>query len=410
MHLRDVPLAYALAGLALYTVLGGADFGAGWWQLTAGTGPKAGAIRTFAHRAMAPVWEANHVWLIFVLTVFWTAYPVAFASVASTLSIPLFLAAVGIILRGAAYALRSGASGPRELGAIDTVFSFSSVCAPFALGAAVGGIASLRVPIGNATGDLVTSWLNPTSALIGTLAVAAGAYTAAVFLAGDAARNRQFDLEERFRRRALTAGLAAGALALGGIAVLRVDAHALYRGLVHGPGLAALAASVAAGTATLMLVRRRRYDQARFSAAVAVAAIVAGWALAQAPLLLPGLTVAQAAAPRDVLVAITIAVPAAGVIVFPWLALLFRLALGGSFDAARTRSEDHAVSHPAPAEAASRSLARAAIAFLISGVGLTTVADAGWAHALGVVCLLAFVPVAFPSALPPQRGGGTGGS
>ena len=126
MHLYDLPLLFALIGLAFYTVLAGADFGAGWWQLTAGKGPDAASIRDHAHHAMGPVWEANHVWLIFVLTVVWTAYPGAFGSIASTLSIPLFIAAVGIIFRGTAYALRAGASTMRELSAIDTAFALSS--------------------------------------------------------------------------------------------------------------------------------------------------------------------------------------------------------------------------------------------------------------------------------------------
>src|SRR3954463_11340076 len=144
LHLYLIPLVFALIGLAFYAVLGGADYGAGLWQLTAGKGRQAEAVREHAHAAMAPVWEANHVWLIFVLTVVWTAYPTAFGSIASTLSIPLFIAAVGIIFRGMAYALRAGAAGPRELNAFDTVFSISSVLTPFALGAAVGGIASGR--------------------------------------------------------------------------------------------------------------------------------------------------------------------------------------------------------------------------------------------------------------------------
>src|SRR3984893_1546967 len=138
MHLYALPLVFALVGLALYTVLGGADFGAGIWQLTAGRGRDAERIRDHAHHAMGPVWEANHVWLIFVLTVTWTAYPVAFGSIASTLSVPLFIAAVGIILRGAAYALRSGASSHEQERRIDTVFAVSSILTPFALGTAVG--------------------------------------------------------------------------------------------------------------------------------------------------------------------------------------------------------------------------------------------------------------------------------
>src|SRR5438270_9264109 len=152
--LRALPLVFVLIGLALYTVLGGADFGAGFWQLFAGRGPQAGKVREHAHHAMAPVWEANHVWLIFVLTVFWTAYPRAFGSIASTLAVPLFIAVIGIILRGAAYALRDGASSERESGVIDTIFSVSSVLTPFALGAAIGAIATDRVPVGNASGHL----------------------------------------------------------------------------------------------------------------------------------------------------------------------------------------------------------------------------------------------------------------
>src|SRR5262249_49251268 len=188
MHLYELPLAFALIGLALYTVLGGADFGAGFWQLVAGKGPRADEIRDHAHHAMAPVWEANHVWLIFVLTVTWTAYPVAFGSIASTLCIPLFLAGIGIVLRGGSYALREGTETRREQRTVDTVFSLSSLLTPFALGAAVGGIASGRVGVGNPGGSLVTSWLNPTSIAIGALAVASAAYTAGGFLGGDAPR------------------------------------------------------------------------------------------------------------------------------------------------------------------------------------------------------------------------------
>src|SRR3954471_7909869 len=209
VHLYELPLLFALIGLAFYTVLAGADFGAGWWQLTAGKGPAADSIRAHAHRAMGPVWEANHVWLIFVLTVIWTAYPSAFGSIASTLSIPLFIAAVGIIFRGTAYALRAGASTMRQRRAIDTTFALSSILTPFALGAAVGGIASRRVPVGNAAGSEFSSWLNPTSLLIGVLAVTTAAYLAVVFLCADATKRGDRGLEELFRRRALGAGIVA---------------------------------------------------------------------------------------------------------------------------------------------------------------------------------------------------------
>jgi cytochrome d ubiquinol oxidase subunit II len=188
MVLDTLPIVFVLTGLVLYVVLGGADFGAGLWQLLAGRGAPAQRIRDHAHHAMGPVWEANHVWLIFVITVLWTAYPHVFASIASTLSIPFFLAAIGIILRGGAYALRPGTRTGREQRTVETVLSVSSILAPFALGMMVGSIAGGRVPIGNAAGDLVTSWWNPLSVTIGLIAVAFSAYLAAVFLSGDAVR------------------------------------------------------------------------------------------------------------------------------------------------------------------------------------------------------------------------------
>src|SRR5438270_13896266 len=161
MLLASLPLVFVLTGIALYTVLAGADFGAGFWQLLAGRGERAERVREHAHHSMGPVWEANHVWLIFVLTVFWTAYPHAFGSIASTLAVPLFIAAIGIIFRGAAYALRAGTASERETRRVDTAFAVSSILTPFALGSAVGGIASRRVPVGNAAGHLFSSWTGP---------------------------------------------------------------------------------------------------------------------------------------------------------------------------------------------------------------------------------------------------------
>src|SRR5580704_9609396 len=217
MHLYDIPMIFVLIGLALYTVLAGADFGAGIWQLLAGAGPRAARVRDHAHQAMAPVWEANHVWLIFVLTVTWTAFPLAFGSIASTLSVPLFVAGIGMVLRGGAYALRAGTAAGREQRVVDAIFSVSSILTPFALGTVVGGIASGRVHVGNPGGSLVTSWLNPTSIDVGVLAVASAAYTAAVFLSGDAKRRGDDALAERFRARALAAGIGAGFVATAGL-------------------------------------------------------------------------------------------------------------------------------------------------------------------------------------------------
>jgi cytochrome d ubiquinol oxidase subunit II len=401
MHLYDVPLWFALVGLALYTVLGGADFGAGFWQLIAGRGKQADEVRDEAHHAMAPVWEANHVWLIFVLTVVWTAYPAAFGSIASTLTIPLFIAGIGIVMRGGAYALRGGTRTTGEQRRVDTVFALSSVLTPFALGTVIGAIASERVHLGNPGGSLVTSWLNPTSIAIGVLAVASGAYTSAVFLSGDAERHGDRALVERFRTRALGAGLAAGAIAIGALIVLHFDAERIFRRLTQGVGLPALVASVIAGIATLALVWRRRYEPARYLAAVAVAATIAGWALAQNPVFLKGLTVREAAAGHDTLVAVVVAILVGALLLFPSLALLFRLTLGGELRDSGPGSVE------APVESRRRGLvsvrldARLSVAFLVAGIGFLTVANAGWAHAIGVACFFGFILSGFRAALPP---------
>ena len=229
--LPELCLGLVMLGVTAYAVLGSADFGAGFWDLTAGGAERGGRVRGMIERSMSPVWEANHVWLIFVLVIVWTAFPVAFGSIFSTLSIPLFLAALGIIFRGTAFALRGHAATINEARGLGALFALSSVLIPFCLGAAVGGVASGRVPVGNAAGERFGSWLNPTSALIGVIAVLSGAYLAAVFLAGDSRRARQPDLVRAFRARALGSGALTGVVALGGLFVLRDDSPALYDGL-----------------------------------------------------------------------------------------------------------------------------------------------------------------------------------
>lgn len=394
MHLADVPLIFVLVGLAAYAVLGGADFGAGFWQLWGGQGERSRAIREHAHHAMGPVWETNHVWLIFVLVVCWTAYPTAFASIASTLAVPLFIAAVGIIMRGTAYALRSGAATAREQRRIEVGFALSSILTPFALGAVIGGIASGRVPVGNAAGDLTTSWLNWTSIFVGVLAVATAAYLAAVYLAADAVRIGRADLAAAFRARALGAGVVAGALALAGLPVVRHDARPIWEGLTSGAGLAAVLVSVGAGITTLLLVFRSHFEPARVSAALAVAAIVAGWALAQRPRFLPGLTIEEAAASHSALVAVVVGIGLGAVVLIPSLVLLFRLFLRGRFDP-HVVERDAEPARAQKAAAVRPQLGLTALGCLAVGGTLTFFFETAWAHIVGVTALLAFVAFGF---------------
>jgi len=331
----DVVAVILWLGVTIYAVLGGADFGAGLWDLIAGDAKRGERPRELIDASIGPVWEANHTWLIFDLVILWSAFPLAFSSLMSTLFVPLTLAAFGIILRGSGFAFRKYTrplAGRRAFGA---TFALSSVITPFFLGTALGAIASGRVPAGNAAGDLWTSWLNPTSLLVGGLAVASGAYVAAVFLVAAARRRNDADLERYFRRRALGMGIVAGGLSVAGLVVLQADAPVLYAGLA-GRGLPLVVVSVILGSTTLLLLARGVTRGIRAIAAGAVTAIVWGWGLAQLPAILPGsLTIDAAAAPAGTLDALVVISIAAAVTIGPSLALLFVL------DGRRRLEADH---------------------------------------------------------------------
>ena len=412
--LADVPMVFILVGIAAYTVLSGADFGAGLWTLVPGGG-QAGAAATRDHtrHAIGPVWEANHVWLIFVLTVAWTCYPGAFGSIVSTLAIPLLIAAIGIIFRGTAYALRSQFSRDEEHGVrlVEYLFALSSVLTPFALATVIGAIATGRVPVGNARGDLITSWLNPVSVLAGVLAVAFSGYLAAVYLAADAQRLTERTLVHDFRIRALASGVVAGALALAGLLVIRVSARPLWDGLTSGLGLVLVVVSALAGVVTMVLVFAGRFGPARASAALAVAAVIAGWAAAQSPLVLPGLTVAEAAAGRSTLIATIVGVAVGAVVLVPSLAVLYSLVLRGRLDTAVVSDSGAAAARarcrgrPAAGPRGCSLAAGFAVVTLVAGIGLLVFAEPAWANGLGAVALIACAVTVFALASRPRPGG-----
>jgi cytochrome d ubiquinol oxidase subunit II len=313
-------------GVTFYTVFGGADFGAGFWSLAAGRGERARRARELIDWAIGPVWEANHVWLIFVLVVLWTAFSEAFGSIFSTLFIPLSLAALGIVLRGSGFAFQRTARTQTARNVAERLFGLSSLLTPFFMGTVVGAIASGRVPVGNAQGDAVTSWLNGVSILIGLLFVATCAYIAAVFLVSDARRANAADLERYFRQRALGAALVAGALAVAGILVLKGEAEYVYDRLT-AEGLPLVILSGLCGLGALVLLARGASRGARPLAVGAVVAVVWGWGVAQFPYLLPEkLKIDQAAAPDATLTGVLIVFGAAIVLVIPAIALLFSLA------------------------------------------------------------------------------------
>lgn len=327
MTSADALLAVMWVGLTIYLLLGGADFGGGFWDLVAGGDRRGYATRKLVEHSLGPVWEANHVWLIFVIVLVWTGFPAVFAAVASTMYVPLTAAALGIIGRGAAFAFRKVSTELWQQRLFGAVFAASSVLTPFFLGTVAGGVASGRVPLGTARGDLLRAWWNPTSVAVGVLAVVVAAYLAAVFLTRDALRTAP-ELAATFRRRALGAGVAAGALAAAGLVVLAYDAPTLFDGLTSGQPLVAVVLSGIAGVASLALLLRRRYVAVRVTAGLAVVGVIWAWGLAQYPVLLPpDVRVEDVQASSAVLQATLGALAVGAVLLVPslgWLYVLFQ--------------------------------------------------------------------------------------
>ncbi|MET8163813.1 cytochrome d ubiquinol oxidase subunit II [Streptomyces sp. NPDC005329] len=318
-----------LAVVAAYACAGGTDYGAGFWDLLAGGAERGRRPRWLIDHAMEPVWETNNVWLVFVLVIMWTGFPVLFQTVFTAMWLPLALAAVGLVLRGAGFALRKPTqrlAGRRVYGA---AFAVSSLLTPFFLGAAVGGLATGRVAPGTkATAD---AWSNGTSVIAGLLTVAATAFLGAVFLTADARRFDAADLVGYFRLRAWCSLAVLAVLAVVGLAVTRDDARYVHDGLTSGIGLALVLVAVAAALATAGLLYRTATGWARITAVGSVALVVVAWGLAQRPYLVPtSLTVSEAAGAPTTLRWLLLVTAIAVVLVGPPLVLLYRLDTAGA--------------------------------------------------------------------------------
>ena len=314
-----------MVAITFYAIFGGADFGAGIWDLTAGGPARGRRPRDVIEHSIGPVWEANHVWLIFVFVVLWTCFPEAYASIMLTLFVPLTIAALGIVLRGAGFAFRKAVTQLRHQRIFGGAFAISSVLVPYCFGAVAGGIASGRVPAGGAAGDPWNSWVNPTSIVVGVLAVCVVAYVAAVLLTWDAGRLSDEHMVAYFRIRAVGAAIVAGAVALVGLFVLRSDARYIFDGLTSR-ALALVVLSALAGVAAFLLLRGRPRRGARIAALVASGALVVAWGVAQWDYLLPEtMTVAQAAAPTATITAVLVAAVLAALVLTPAFAFLYTL-------------------------------------------------------------------------------------
>jgi cytochrome d ubiquinol oxidase subunit II len=322
----DVVGGILLAGLTLYAALGGADFGGGLWDLLAGGGQRGRAPRQLIDDTITPVWEANHVWLIFILVIFWTAFPAAFAAVMTAAALPLWLAAFGIVLRGSGFAFRKEAETLAWQRLSGAAFAFSSLIVPFFMGTVIGAIASGQVPA-TLTPTTPAVWTGPTSLLIGALFVAVCGYLAAVFLTREASRRDDDRLRRYFALRAVVAGAVSGALALATLLEVHSSNPALFHGLTHR-ALPLVIISAASGVAVIaFLVTGQRPQALRPLSVLGVAAVVWGWGVAQYPALLPGtgLTLTSAAAPQSVLDTVIVVSVAAALLVAPSFLLLFSL-------------------------------------------------------------------------------------
>jgi cytochrome d ubiquinol oxidase subunit II len=321
----DAVAVVLFVAVTAYAVFGGADFGAGFWDLAAGGTAHGERPRALIDHSIGPVWEANHVWLIFALVVLWTGFPEAFASLTLTVFVPLTLVALGIVLRGASFAFRKSLFTTAQQRPLGAIFASSSVLVPYCMGAIAGAIASGRVPAGGQAGDPWTSWVNPTSITGGLLAVTVGAYLAAVYLTWDSRRLADNAMIDYFQRRATAAAVVAGIVALIGIFVLRADSRYVFDGLTsRALPLVVLSSLCGIGSLTLLLQQSPR--GARLLAIGAVASIIWAWGIAQWPYILPtSLKVSTAAAPHATLTTILVIFGIATITILPSLALLYTL-------------------------------------------------------------------------------------
>jgi cytochrome d ubiquinol oxidase subunit II len=332
--LEDTLAGVILISLTFYALMGGADYGAGVWTLLA-AGPRAREQRELIAAAIGPIWEANHVWLILVVTVLFTAFPVAFALIATTLHIPLTLLLIGIVLRGSTFAFRTNDVSPRTAEAEqahrfwERVFAVSSVITPVCLGMTVGSIASGRLAVrqGSFFDLFVAPWLTPFAFAVGVLALALFALLAAVYLTVEATSSA---LREDFRRKAL---LAVAVVAIGAVLVLalsRTGAPEIREGLARTRwGWLFIGSAAGLWTLAVLSLWRRRFHESRVLAAGLTTVMLWGWAIAQYPYLVePNLTIFNAAAPQETLWFLLIALVMGAVLLFPSLYYLYRIFKG----------------------------------------------------------------------------------
>jgi cytochrome bd ubiquinol oxidase subunit II len=324
-------------GLIVYVLSGGADLGAGLWSLLA-SGPRKAEQREAVRHAIAPIWEANHVWLIFIIVLTFTAFSRAFAALSIALHIPIALALLGLVFRGSAYAFRAyGIQGQAASLGWDRVFAWASVFTPVCLGCVAGGMSSgaIRVRDGQILSGYVSGWTNPFALGVGLFTLALCALLAAVYLAAET----DGALQDDFRRRALISEVVSGVLAAATWLLAREHAPLFHANLAHSAwSWSVQIATAGFALATIALVLKRQVRGARYTAAAQVALVVIGWGLAlDGHFILPDVSLSQASANPEVMPAIALTLLAGSLLLVPSLYYLYRVfkrsAEPGSHDA-----------------------------------------------------------------------------
>lgn len=326
-----MPLEAIIAGtmvvsLIFYALLAGADYGGGVWDLFA-FGKRAKEQRELIAKAISPVWEANHVWLILVIVILFTAFPLAFATIATALHIPLTLMLIGIVLRGTAFTFRTYDSKKDNVQRRwSLVFSIASLITPVVLGITLGAIASgtIRIENGVVTNGFFSSWLAPFPFAVGFFALVLFAFLAAVYLTLE---TKDLNLQADFRQRALISGVLVGVMALVVFLLAETGAPTVRAGISRSwwaLSLHILTAIFAIGAFFTLWVRK--YRLAQICAATQVSLILLGWAFAQYPFIVePDITISSAAAPRITLELLLGALAFGTILLFPSYYYLFRV-------------------------------------------------------------------------------------
>jgi cytochrome d ubiquinol oxidase subunit II len=323
---EHIVAAFLLLALISYAVTGGADFGGGMWNLLA-TGPRAAAQRKAISKAIGPIWEADHVWLILVVVILFTGFPRAFATIMTALHIPVTLMLIGIILRGSAFIFGKYDTKARKVQkGWRAMFGTASLFTPFVQGITLGALATgqIRVVDGGVTTGFFAGWLTPFALACGFFALGLCGFLAAVYLTLDPEADP--GVKNDFRLRALWSGLALVPVAAGVFITARTGAPEIFHGLTSGWGLLLMLITACSAALALWSLWSRRFQIARIAAMVEVTLILAGWSLAQYPnLVIPDITLLNAAAPVATLRLLMIALCLGAVVLLPSLAFLFYL-------------------------------------------------------------------------------------